>query len=235
MKSIGLLAFLLLFSGTSSSAVSSLEFSDSGSPNMSITLGLLKEVYKRIGITVTSKILPAKRALIESSVGQTDGEINRLFRVGEIYPTLKRIPTPIGRNEAVVFSKQFNFTVTDCAALRKYRIAIARGNVFATNCAQGLDFHMLKGASEIVRFIEYGRADITIANKLNFLHRMKKSGVSSIHPLSPPLAIVPMYHYLHEKHRELVPKVDEVLRKMTESGELDRLRKKLTEEFLGSI
>ena len=41
-----------------------------------------------------------------------------------------------------------------------------------------------------------------------------------------------IYHYLHERHRVLVPHVEAVLRAMKNSGELEQLRARLVAQVL---
>jgi ABC-type amino acid transport substrate-binding protein len=50
--------------------------------------------------------------------------------------------------------------------------------------------------------------------------------------LTPPLQKNEIYHFLHEKHRDLIPKVERVVREMQASGELERLRKQIIEKYL---
>lgn len=64
--------------------------------------------------------------------------------------------------------------------------------------------------------------------------QVNKLGLDSIRILSPPLERLPLYHYLHEKHKDLVPKVDEIIRDMAESGELDDLREEFIKTLLDS-
>jgi hypothetical protein len=53
-----------------------------------------------------------------------------------------------------------------------------------------------------------------------------------VRPLSPPLEHIPLYHFLHERHRGLVPQVEKVLREMQGSGELERVRQEATLRML---
>ena len=55
---------------------------------------------------------------------------------------------------------------------------------------------------------------------------------SRIAPLSPPLQRVYIYHYLHERHRDLAKKVGAVIQEMDASGELARLREQLVKQVL---
>ena len=55
---------------------------------------------------------------------------------------------------------------------------------------------------------------------------------AALHPLSPALEHIPLYHYLHERHRELVPRVEKAMREMEASGELERVRQEATARML---
>jgi len=56
---------------------------------------------------------------------------------------------------------------------------------------------------------------------------------SRIRALSPPIERIYIYHYLHERHRELAKRVGEVIGQMEASGELAQLREKLVKQVLG--
>jgi polar amino acid transport system substrate-binding protein len=55
---------------------------------------------------------------------------------------------------------------------------------------------------------------------------------NKLQPVEPPLEHIPLYHFLHERHRELVPRVGQVIRDMQSRGELERLRHQLMEKML---
>ncbi len=84
-----------------------------------------------------------------------------------------------------------------------------------------------------MQILDKGRVDIVITARINGLLQLKKLNLDSIYPLSPPLSPKLVYHYLHKKHKALVPKTDRVFKEMQESGELERLREKFLEKLLG--
>jgi hypothetical protein len=75
-------------------------------PDQAIGAVIVKAAYEKLGIPVKFAILPGKRALAESSEGRADGEVHRIFEIGDVYPTLLRVPTPINYIEPSVFSKK---------------------------------------------------------------------------------------------------------------------------------
>jgi polar amino acid transport system substrate-binding protein len=53
-----------------------------------------------------------------------------------------------------------------------------------------------------------------------------------VRPLSPALEHIPLYHFLHERHRDLVPRVEKALREMQASGELERVQQQAMARML---
>lgn len=202
-------------------------------PDQMIGAVIVKAAYQKLGIPVGFSILPGKRALAESSKGRADGEVHRIFEIGGQYPTLWRVATPINYIEPSVFSKNHAFDVTDCAALQGYRIGIVRGVKHSQLCTQGmkgvLKANDLTGA---MRMLDAGRVDLLITARINGLLMAKELGLETIKPLSPPLSRLWVYHYLHERHKDLVPKVDSVFKAMQESGELEALRQQAVNQLL---
>jgi ABC-type amino acid transport substrate-binding protein len=189
--------------------------------------------------------LPGKRALAESSEGRADGEVHRIFEIGDVYPTLLRVPTPINYIEPSVFSKKHDFEVTNCVALQGYRIGIVRGVKHSQLCTQGME-NVFVGddLTGVLRMLNAGRVDLLITARIagrvdllitariNGLLMAKELGLDAIKPLSPPLSRFWVYHYLHERHKDLVPTINAVFKAMQESGELETLREQAAQQLL---
>lgn len=195
---------------------------------------ILKVAYKKIGISIESKGMPAKRSMQEANGGKFDGEISRVFQLGEQYPQLIRIPTPINYIEPSVFSKNLNFTVTDCHALKDYKVGIVRGAKFAQSCTKEMGYVFVTNhLSQALKLLDRNRVDIVIATRGNGLNTLKKEGLESVYILSPALKKMPIYHYLNPKHKDLAVKMTEVLSNMQKSGELETLRSAILKKLSG--
>ncbi len=202
-------------------------------PDQAIGAVIVKAAYEKLGIPVKFAILPGKRALAESSEGRLDGEVHRIFEVGDEYPTLLRVPTPINYIEPSAFSKKHGFEVTDCAALQGYQIGIVQGVKHSQLCTQGME-NVFVGddLTGVMRMLDAGRIDLLITARINGLLLAKELGLDAIKPLSPPLSRLWVYHYLHERHKDLVPTIDAVFKAMQESGELETLREQAVQQLL---
>jgi ABC-type amino acid transport substrate-binding protein len=202
-------------------------------PDQAIGAVIVKAAYEKLGMPVKFEILPGKRALMESSEGRADGDVHRIFEIGDEYPTLLRVPTPINYIEPSVFSKKHEFEVTDCAALQGYQIGIVRGVKHSQLCTQGME-NVFVGddLTGVMRMLDAGRVELLITARINGLLLAKKLKFDAIKPLSPPLSRFWVYHYLHERHKDLVPTIDKVFKAMQESGELEALRAQAVKKLL---
>jgi ABC-type amino acid transport substrate-binding protein len=194
---------------------------------------ILKVAYKKIGFSIELIDMPGKRALKESSEGRVDGEVSRIFEVGESFPTLIRVPTPVNYIASSVFTKNMNVNIRDCSDLKNYTIGIVRGVQHAELCTKGMsNVQVVNDSYRMMKLLDGNRVDFVITAKTNGLWLAKQMGLNSVHLLSPPLNRMALYHYLNEKHKDLVVKLDSVLIEMKESGELEMLREKVMQRLL---
>jgi polar amino acid transport system substrate-binding protein len=198
---------------------------------------LLKVVYSRLAIQVELIDLPAKRALLESSEGRLDGEVHRNINVQTQYPTLLMIRPALNYIEPSVFSSKAAPAVTGWDAIKSYRIGIVRGVGTSEDGTRGMASVLpVNTLDQLMQMLAEDRMDVAVSDSFSGLAVIKKLGLAGrIKVLTPPLQKNEIYHFLHEKHRDLVPRVEQVLREMQASGELERLRKQLIERYLAEL
>ena len=205
-------------------------------PDQIIGAKILKAIYGKMDIEIKMLDMPGKRALKESSEGRVDGEVHRIFQVGKDYPTLIRVPTPINYIEPAVFSKKYDFKVTGCSGLKNYTIGIVRGVRHAELCSTGMNkVQVIDHSIKMMQLLQAGRIDVALTAKINGLVLIKNMGVKSIHVLSPPLSRMLVYHYVHVSHKDWVPKIDKIIIKMQDSGELESLRQEAIKTLLKNV
>lgn len=196
-----------------------------GLPDQFLGEYILREVYKALQISVHFQTLPAKRALSMSNDGRVDGETRRLVFIEDAAPNLVRIPTPMDKVEAMMFSRS-QAPFINLESLGEKSLAYVDG---VAGFKPLLPFfktrYPLATEKQVWRMLAKGHADITSAGRVHGLFRLRTLGIANIHPMEPPRKVYQTYHYLHEKHRSLVPKVDRLFRAWRASGKLQRLRR----------
>jgi polar amino acid transport system substrate-binding protein len=195
---------------------------------------MLRVVYARLNIKLEFENVPGKRALLLSSSGELDGEIQRIGTLSRDYPTLVKVTPAINYIEPSVFTTKFHFDVAGWDSIRDYSIGIVRGVGSSENGTRGMSHVTATTSLEtLIQMLDADRFDLIVTDLFSGLVAVRKLNLQArIHPLSPPLERIDIYHYLHERHRDLVPKVGKVIEEMTASGELARLREQLVKQVL---
>jgi polar amino acid transport system substrate-binding protein len=195
---------------------------------------ILRAVYRRLNIAVEFEDVPAKRALALSSAGELDGEVQRIANLARDYPTLVQVSPPINYIEPSVFTTTLHFDVRGWNSIREYSIGIVRGVGSSEAGTRGMSrVTAATSMDNVIRMLDAGRFDLVVTDLFSGLVAVKKLNLQSrIYPLSPPLQKIYIYHYLHERHRDLAGKVGKVIQDMEASGELARLRETIIRQVL---
>lgn len=196
---------------------------------------ILLAVYKRLGITVEFMDLPAKRSLLESSEGRVDGEIQRILAVQDQYPTLVAVQPSFNFIEPAAFVRTgASVRVNGWNSLAPYSIGIVRGVGSSERGTQGMRaVQAVTTMENLMQSLEAGRFEVAVNDRFSGLLVIRRLGLDGkVQPLDPPLEHIPLYHFLHERHRDLVGRVGQVIRSMQASGELDRVRQQVMEGML---
>jgi len=202
----------------------SLSFGFIHAPLSFSSLSVLKVAYSKIGIRVQGLKLPAARSLEQSDAGLTDGEVHRIREIEAEHPRLIRIEVPINSVEGMALSCDGPVNTTDSDVFRKYRIGIKIGTIYAERLTEGMpSVTKLLSEDKLMDLLVAKRLDVVIGDRPWAERQTDMPGHECVRINEPPLVRIPLYHYLHIRHAELVPDLTRVLREMKESGEMDRV------------
>ena len=195
---------------------------------------ILRAVYGRLNIVVEFEDVPGKRALALSSAGELDGEVQRIANLAESYPTLVQISPPINYIEPSVFTTALRFDVHGWDSLRDYSIGIVRGVGSSEAGTRGMNRVTAAASLEnMIQMLDAGRFDLMVTDLFSGRVAVRKLNLQSrISALSPPLQRIYVYHYLHQRHRDLAKRVESVIQEMNASGEIVRLREASVRQVL---
>ena len=191
-----------------------------GSVNSQPSLSVLKEAYDQLGIKISVTFYPAERSLVMANKGFADGEVHRISGIEKSYENLIMIPHPIGRFEACVFPKQPDLTVNGWESLSPYRIGILKGSKFSENRTETMDRIRAYTPENLLILLSENRITVAVLGCMTGKALIKKLDLKGITPLAPPLISHEIYHYVHKKHRNLVPKLVTILSRMDQKGRI---------------
>jgi len=195
---------------------------------------VLPQIYKELGINITIKQLPGDRAQFEAVSGMSDGEIMRIYTYGNENPTVHRVPTSYYYLETMAFTKKGSgITISKKADLAKYSIAKVRGVKHTNNITIGLtNVSNVSSTEAMMRLLNDNLVDVVLTNTLDGLLTIKRLELDNIIASTKPLARLDLFHYIHEDHKTLIPKVDKEIKKMKASGELSEIIEKAKKQIM---
>lgn len=195
---------------------------------------IIPEIYKNLGMKVTIKPLPGKRAQQLATSGKKDGEIMRIFTYGIENPTTIRVPTPYYYLETMAFiKKNSGIVIKSREDLKKYKLVKVRGVKHTNNITKGMsNVHDINDSVRMMKYLQKGRADVALTNTVDGILVLKKLGYTNIVPIDKPLAVLDLYNYIHQDHKDLVPKVDAMIKKMQANGEMKAVIKKAENQIV---
>jgi len=202
------------------------------SPDTYVSEAVIREAYSRLGIDFEVLRFPGGESLQKSNSGEIDGEVARIDGISRKYHHLIQVPIPINYLRGAVFSTDHELTVKWWNNLKPYRVGIVRGIIFAEQGTEGMDVKKVDSYLDLLTLLDEGLVDFIIApefallvwanNEYSHLN-LRNNGV---------LEASLIYHYLHEKHADLVPRVATVLKAMIYDGTAAQIRKNTMEQLL---
>jgi hypothetical protein len=197
-------------------------------PSTSLAVRLLSAAYEELGVTVTTREVPSRRALMMADIGEVDGDLFRIASVAEQYPNLVRVPHPLlhGQLHAVTSRPDFtglqNLGEAETADLR---VAVRRGVIVAEQAAEALGMELVRAESygQMHALLEWRRVDIVLLSNIEGFSPMHDESWNPYYVFPEPVVHFPLYHYLHRRHAELAEPLAEVLETMERNGERARV------------
>lgn len=196
-----------------------------------------REAFRELGYRFTYKIFPSKRSSLNANRGIVDGEPQRVFSYGQKFTNLIRVEEPIFTNRTIAVS---NMTTPNHSALqvngpeslegKNLRVDYIRGSVWSKTHLEPIipEAYLLAVASTEMGLtrLEAGRSDILVALEPQLLKLLSlpERKNSSLKPIGV-LGQNDSYPYLHNRHKELAPKLAGIIRQMKADGRYNQYLK----------
>lgn len=187
---------------------------------------ILPQIYESLDMSITITPLPGMRAQYQATTGNSDGEIMRIYSYGVENKTVLRVPTPYYKLETMAFiRKGSGVEIKTVEDLKKYKVVKIRGVKHTNLVTKGHhSVTSLNNTDQIMRFLYKNRADVALTNTVDGLMAIARLGFEGeLEPAGDPLVELDLYHYLHEKNRDLLPVIDAKFKTMIANGELQQL------------
>jgi polar amino acid transport system substrate-binding protein len=177
---------------------------------------LLKEAFLRLDKDITIEKKPAERSLKDANAGITDGEFLRVSGIGKLYPNLLIVPEPLYEMEFVAFSKMENLLLPkNWKSLSEYNTGYVIGWKIIEKNLNGMSGNAGVGNQEMLfKLLDANRFEIVIYSRNFGRQIINKLDIKDLYSSTVPLAVEPMYLFLHKRHKELIPRLTTILKQM---------------------
>jgi polar amino acid transport system substrate-binding protein len=182
---------------------------------------VLSAAYKELGIEVAFTPLPIRRGYAQAEAGEVDG-LGMTVSL-ELAPSLLRIDVPISYEETAVYATRRDFVPNGFASLQPFLIGHIAGVRYFEQRLQGMRTDPAPNLEALFRKLELGRTDLVTESRFNGC-LIKQLGLTRVQLLQPSLEILPGFHFIHNKHAALVPRITAVLRKMDADGSIKKIQ-----------
>jgi polar amino acid transport system substrate-binding protein len=183
------------------------------------TVHLVKKAYAELGFEMILERLPTERAILEMNRGELlDANLAATVLFESHNPALIRVPVPIYQLEFAVFSNRPALKITEWSQLLPYNVVVIKGMLAVEQALaqnQGQQIEAVMSLEQALRQLELGRNHLAVLPKFEAEAMLNVLQLKKVRVLSPSLAIVPAYHYVHSKHKSLVAPLTEVLARLT--------------------
>lgn len=185
---------------------------------------VVKEALLRINIKLETVHLPAERGLRDANTGISDGEIVRVAGIQKDYPNLIQIPEKVMDMEFIAFSRKIDRLDGGWKGLSNYSVAFINGwKILEANVPRDAEITKVQTHSQLFNLLDLGRADIAIYERWGGQRLIKIFHIDGAKALQPPLAVRSMHVYLHKKHRNIVPLLDNALKAVKADGTYQKI------------
>ncbi|POF31766.1 type 2 periplasmic-binding domain-containing protein [Roseibium marinum] len=205
------------------SAQEKLRFSSFVAPGLTpVAEKILSQAYAELGIQIETVISNPRRALLDAASGKTDGELVRVEGVSDRHKTLIRVDVPVVVARIFAFTRNPQLQGKSLSELKYLRAGHVGGARFAGELAEGfLEVWTAEEPEQLFEMLLRDRIDVVVVGEDTGNRLIREMGLTDVYPLQPSLGEIAFYHFLHVKHADLVPLIEDVLRRRLEDAEGD--------------
>ena len=172
------------------------------------------QAYKNIGIDAEIMHLPAKRSLLEAlHSGWVDAELGRVADAQEFLTSYLKVPVPLFYADVVAVSTQQGLNLTGWHQLKMHQVITLRGMIGITNRLEkhDIDFQQSTSLNQIYKMLASQRADVAILPSAFATKEVLADSVNSTEFTINKIDQEPIYHFVHQRHKQLIPKLTKSL------------------------
>ncbi|EWH09170.1 hypothetical protein DS2_13894 [Catenovulum agarivorans DS-2] len=185
------------------------------SPLVKTIVPKLKAAFAKMGIRFQAINAPGERSLVLSNTGGVDGEITRAHNFHEVthhkYNNLIRIEYQMATTWLSLFSGQPNIKIEKLEDLADYKVSYFRGRKLFTamlsNYVPERNIHKVENDLQGFKMLALNRVDLVMTSDAEGEVLINSSENLSHIVEVKKIIQIPIYSFIHNKHRHLLPQL----------------------------
>lgn len=176
---------------------------------------ILRKAYQEMGIELQVIHVPIARSLHLANNGEVDGEVSKISAVAHRYPNLIKVPVAINHIDIRMFA--YNQKILAQNVTHNFaRIGCVRGVVLVEKIINELKVqcNTMNNYQQAIHFLNQNKLDVLVLPLAIGIYFKGIDPQFSASHYSESLGNEPLFHYLHKKHRDLVPELTSILQAM---------------------
>lgn len=184
---------------------------------------IVTQAYRALRINLRVNEYPGRRSLQLANSGKVDGDLCRITQVAQSYSNLLQVDPFIMSMSIVAITRKGVADINALADLGNRNLGSERGMQAVELVLRDRKIHFENDAVSLVRSLEKGLVDVVLLTKADVKSLNNKGALGQIKVHPKYLYQVKMYHYIHKKHRELIPELSlQISKTMKAMKESDR-------------
>lgn len=185
---------------------------------------VLERAYRKLGLSLQFEPLPLRRSLRMAASGEIEGEAHRMAEIADHTPGLLKVPVAINRLEVRAYTRAPRLAPVRWSELQQLRVSFQRGSMSVESRLPEVRKVESRDLEEAIRQLRMDMSDVALLTQPANPNQIHESLVRGLTMSAEPLDVIPLFHVLHERHAELLPRLAAVLQALEASGESARLR-----------
>lgn len=193
---------------------------------------VVAEVFRRIGVEFETVYLPDKRAKEMLIQGQVDGYLTGTPSFRALAPNAIMVPEPFMTVDFVAISRDSAIRLSGWDELSNFSVAYLRGHDYFNRHVTNTDDRIVL-LNDYVALKNYFKRRTVDRGGVSFVLMARAIAVAifgeelgqSVFIVNPPLGSMSRHIFVHDRHRDLVPRLDRAIREMHRDVTVDQLPK----------
>lgn len=173
-------------------------------------------VYQQAGLKAEFIPLPHNRSLMSANDGVIDGDVGRVPSIEDKFKKLKRVDEKLMDLNGAVYTLNPDIQRFDENLLDQYRVGYVLGVRWSQKKMSGKKATTAPNYNALFEMLLQGRVDLVLATEASAdaaMHDLK-GRADQVRELQPYVFNAPIYHYVNEKNNNIIPQLEQALRKI---------------------